>query len=1079
MLTTQKLINRLSEKFSSSIIKKGNIYFHNDKVHIIHDTDQLIKADVYGSFVYNVTIQVDNLGFHASCDCSYFSKGYGGCKHIWATILQTIYNKMNIFNTIHSLNILFDQDITKNNSKDNKQNTTNQNDNWQKTINKVQQNFPVPYSYLSQKTLSKKRLIYVIDAAHSFDIGNIYLSVYYQKQKKDRLWTTLKQRKFELSELKDKDDIKLLGLLKGASTISLHSSFHQHNLCDCDYHIPPSLYNSFLPVACQTERLFICSHAGSTLFKLKWDNKSVFQFKINISEKNDDNYLITACFIRDNEIIQCDVQLLAIYDNIFFTKNSIYNYTHNHCTPWINFFKEYNYLYIPKRDLFSFISQFYSTTYFPDLILDVDIQCVIKQGTPQKILRIEKLDDNSASLIAKIYFDYKTEEILSDDPRRSLINKKKKHIILRDIKKEKKAYLQLLANDLKSVPNRHNQSLTKHFLLIPASNFHNTFISKLIKLGWRIEAFKQQYHNASNFSIEVKSNIDWFELHGKCNFGDISISIPQLLKSLKKGSNFIQLNDGSKGILPEKWLQKYQFLFNLGNLKKEHIQFKISQGMLLDLFLKEQKEVKISDNFQRWQKEMDNFKQIIPIKPAKHFIGKLRNYQKEGVGWLNFLHKFRLGGCLADDMGLGKTVQVLSFLQNLKSCAKKQTSLIIVPRSLLFNWQEEVIKFTPDLSVYIHRGINRKTPGKHFFNYNLILTTYGTLRRDIKDFKNIQFFYIILDESQAIKNASSLTSKSARLLQADYRLAMSGTPVENHIGELWSLFEFLNPGFLGTISSFKKAISAGHNNEILNNSINKIIKPFILRRTKKEVAKDLPKKVEQTIFCEMQDKQKKDYLKLQKYYQSNLLNTIQKKGLNKSKIHVLEALLRLRQVACHSALIDKSAINANSAKLDILLESLKEIITEGSKALVFSQFTSFLSIIKKKLKKENIPYLYLDGKTNKRQTVVEQFQNDNIHPVFLISLKAGGLGLNLTRAPYVFLLDPWWNPAVEAQAIDRAHRIGQTKTVFAYRLITKDSVEEKILELQQKKKQLADSIITSDNNILKNLNVKDLEFLLS
>jgi len=1080
MITTQKLINRLSRKFSNSIIERGNLYFRNDKVQIVHNADNVIKADVYGSFVYNVSIQVDKIGFHTSCDCSYFSKGYGGCKHIWATLLQTIYDKMEIFHNEHSLNILFEHDIVEMDiGYDKSKESSRQVAKWETIVRNIEEDVPELNSYLYQKTIYKKRLIYVIDAANSLDFHTIYLSVYYQKQKKNSSWITLKQKRLEASELKEKDDRKLLGLLKGASTVGYHNSFYGQDLYDCEYNLPLSLYELFLPMACKTGRVFICAYTGSKLFQLKWDSGSPFQFKMNIAQKMDGSYLVTAFFERDNELINFDTQLLAIYDNIFFTRDSVYNYNHNNCVSWIKFFKEHDSLHIPSLDIFDFISKCYSMTYFPELILPEDFQCITYKGKPQNILRIENFKgSNTSSLTAKIYFDYGMEEILSSDTRRSFINKEKRHVIFRDIEKEKEAYLQILAKGLRPVLDKEGQSLKDYILLCHPSRL-SVLVPELMQLGWHIEAFNQPYRSASNFCMEVKSNIDWFELHGKCDFGDISVSMPVLLKSLKKGYGFIELSDGSKGILPEKWLSKYQILFGLGKVKKDYVEFKLSQGMLLDLFLREQPEVNLSNNFKKWQKEMDNFKHIKPVVPAKNFIGKLRTYQKEGVGWLTFLHKFGLGGCLADDMGLGKTVQVLSFLQKNKSFKKHHTSLVVVPRSLLFNWKEEVLKFTPDLKVYIHGGLNRKPADKHFFNYDLVLTTYGTLRRDIKGFKEIKFFYIVLDESQAIKNASSLTAKSARLLQADNRIAMSGTPVENHIGELWSLFEFLNPGFLGKISSFKKAISTGKSNELLNQSINRILKPFILRRTKKEVAKDLPDRVEQTIFCEMQDKQKRDYLKLQKYYQHNLLGSVRNKGLNKSKIHVLEALLRLRQVACHPALVDKEAINAGSAKLDTLIESLKEIITEGSKALVFSQFTSFLTIIKAKLKEENISYLYLDGKTRKRQAVVEQFQNDDTHPIFLISLKAGGLGLNLTRAPYVFLLDPWWNPAVEAQAIDRAHRIGQTKTVFAYRLIAKDSVEEKILKLQESKKELADSIITSDNNVIKNLSVADLQFLLS
>ena len=343
--------------------------------------------------------------------------------------------------------------------------------------------------------------------------------------------------------------------------------------------------------------------------------------------------------------------------------------------------------------------------------------------------------------------------------------------------------------------------------------------------------------------------------------------------------------------------------------------------------------------------------------------------------------------------------------------------------------------------------------------------------------KDLHFDYCILDEAQAIKNAGTLSAKAVRLLHADYRLAMSGTPVENHLGELWSLFEFLNPGMLGSASVFGRA---GRNPDAeTQNVLARALRPFILRRTKGEVARELPAKTEQTIYCDLEPRDRKLYDELRAYYRARLLKNVQRDGLTQMKFQVLEALLRLRQAACHPGLIDKKKTAEPSAKVDTLLAQLDQVLEEGHKALVFSQFTSLLAIVRSRLDGAKIPYVYLDGKTRDREARVEQFQNDPNSKLFLISLKAGGLGLNLHAAEYVYLLDPWWNPAVEAQAIDRAHRIGQTRQVFAYRLIARDTVEEKVLELQQTKRDLADAIITADNSLIHNLTREDLELLLS
>jgi SNF2 family DNA or RNA helicase len=340
-----------------------------------------------------------------------------------------------------------------------------------------------------------------------------------------------------------------------------------------------------------------------------------------------------------------------------------------------------------------------------------------------------------------------------------------------------------------------------------------------------------------------------------------------------------------------------------------------------------------------------------------------------------------------------------------------------------------------------------------------------------------EFEYVILDESQAIKNATSQVAKASRLLRGRHRLALSGTPIENHLGELWSLFEFLNPGLLGSSRSFSRTFAAKNTPPERRNALARGLRPLLLRRTKEQVAPELPERIEQTLYCELEGSQKKQYDELRDHYRAALLGRIKKGGIDKARMHILEALLRLRQAACDPALINGNT-DGPSAKVELLMDELRDVLDSGHRALVFSQFTSFLAIVRGVLDRERIPYLYLDGKTTNRQTLVEQFQDSSGPPLFLISLKAGGLGLNLTNADYIFLLDPWWNPAVEAQAIDRAHRIGRQKPVVAYRLIARDTVEEKILELQAKKRELAESIISEDNSVLRRLELEDIEMLL-
>jgi SNF2 family DNA or RNA helicase len=580
--------------------------------------------------------------------------------------------------------------------------------------------------------------------------------------------------------------------------------------------------------------------------------------------------------------------------------------------------------------------------------------------------------------------------------------------------------------------------------------------------------------------LEVSSGIDWFDLHGTVDFGDgRSAPFPQLLSAVARGEDVVVLDDGSVGLLPEEWLQRYAAIAGFGNTEGDAIRFGRSQAALLDALLAAQPAIAYDETFARIRSELRTFSGIGAEDPPASFRGTLREYQRDALGWFSFLRRFHFGGCLADDMGLGKTVMVLALLDARRQGKgeKKAPSIVVVPRSLVFNWRDEAARFAPKLRVVDYTGVQRDPASIR--GADLVLTTYGTLRRDAAALHAIEFDYAILDEAQAIKNATTASAKSARLLRARHRLALSGTPIENHLGELWSLFEFLNPGFLGSAKAFQRAASARGRADADVEWLSRALRPFILRRTKEQVAPELPRRTEQTLQCELEPAQRRHYDELRAHYRQTLLARIARDGVNRSKMQILEALLRLRQAACHSALIDPSRAHEPSAKFELLIPRLLEVIAEGHKALVFSQFTSLLALLRPRLDALHTPYEYLDGRTRDRAARVDRFQNDPACPLFLISLKAGGLGLNLTAAEYVFLLDPWWNPAVEAQAIDRAHRIGQSRHVFAYRLLARDTVEEKVAELQQTKRELADAILNADAGLIRSLNTEDLEMLLS
>jgi SNF2 family DNA or RNA helicase len=564
-------------------------------------------------------------------------------------------------------------------------------------------------------------------------------------------------------------------------------------------------------------------------------------------------------------------------------------------------------------------------------------------------------------------------------------------------------------------------------------------------------------------------------------FEDATVPLPAVLAALRRGETTITLGDGTVGMLPEEWLQRYGLLAALGTPEKDALRFGRSQAGLLDALLASRDEVAFDEGFAEARAALREFDGIAPAEQPKAFAGVLREYQRQGLGWLHFLDRFGFGGCLADDMGLGKTVQVLALLVSRRASGKgaaPRPSLVVVPRSLVFNWKEEAARFAPGLKVLEHARSDRARDAQAFAGQDVVLTTYGTLRRDILLLKDVEFDYVVLDEAQAVKNAATDSAKAVRLIKARRRLALSGTPIENHIGELWSLLEFLNPGMLGRAARFSKGVGNGLD-EAQRGALAGALRPFILRRTKAEVARDLPPKVEQTVHCELDAPQRKLYDELRRHYRATLLARVEREGIARSKMHVLEALLRLRQAACHPGLVDPKRTGEASAKIDFLRSRLEEVREEGHKTLVFSQFTSFLAILRKDLDARGVAYEYLDGKTRDRAARVRRFQEDPSCGLFLISLKAGGLGLKLTAAEYVFLLDPWWNPAVEAQAIDRTHRIGQGRHVFAYRLIARDTIEEKVLELQTRKKDLADAILGAGKGLISDLRREDLEMLLS
>lgn len=583
--------------------------------------------------------------------------------------------------------------------------------------------------------------------------------------------------------------------------------------------------------------------------------------------------------------------------------------------------------------------------------------------------------------------------------------------------------------------------------------------------------------NKARISIEVTSGINWFDTAVNVKFGQQNASLKHLHKSIRNKSKFVQLDDGTLGILPEEWIEKFARYFQSGEVVEEKIRTpKINFSSISEMYEEEVLATETRNELAVLQSKISDFSAISHVTVPKDLKTTLREYQHQGLNWLNFLDGFGFGACLADDMGLGKTVQIIAFILSQRAKVERNTNLIVVPTSLIFNWQDEVAKFAPSIRLLTIYGSNRMRNCKDFDEYEIVLTSYGTLQSDIRFLKEYQFNYVILDESQAIKNPESQRYKTVRLLQSRNKIVMTGTPVENNTFDLYGQLSFACPGLLGSKQYFKDLYSMPidkFKDSRRAAELQKKVNPFILRRTKEQVATELPDKTEMIIYCEMGEKQRKIYDSYEREFRE-FISLQSEEDVSKNSMYVLQGLTKLRQICDSPALLQEGIrLSDSSSKIDTLLEEI-ENKSPRHKILVFSQFVTMLDLIREKLQERNIPFEYLTGQTRDRAKKVDNFQTKDEIRVFLISLKAGGTGLNLTEADYVYLVDPWWNPAVENQAIDRSYRIGQNKKVVAVRLICPNTIESKMMTLQESKKVLANDLIKTDTSIFKSLSKTDL-----
>jgi superfamily II DNA or RNA helicase len=1087
-----KLASALSGHFDNDVRARGASYYRLGAVRIKRGNATGVEAGVRGSRVYDVEIAWDGRRLTLFCDCPYY-EDVGACKHIWATILAA--DTANYFTAITRLNprdISFDE-MHEEDEPDEEPpyyrpiaqpvavftpKLQFAPPAWRQRLNEI-----VPAGSLASAAWPAQReLLYIVDVPASVSRGSLILDLKTREPKLKGGWkkpATPSLSRAVLSALPNPVDRHILGLLSGTAMNSDWMAYSSYESISSGFRLRHPFASTVMPEITRTGRCMLqLNAADNEWLPLTWDEGEPWRLVLRLQRFEDRKWTL-AGFLRRGEEEMDLVAPFLIAEGLVFTRERVALLEDGAPFEWIAALRRLRQIDAPDGDVGQMLAALLEHPLAARIEVPEELHYEEVQPVPRPCLTFrstKRYEWEQERLHAALSFDYDGQRVPVAVSGRGMWDPANRRFVVRDQQAEAaaKAFLyQLGLEDLPADYRGEAASLRLAPKKLPA------VAHACLAAGWHVEAEGKIFRRPGAMRVGVSSGVDWFELHGEVDYGGSSAKLPALLAALRRGENMVRLDDGTYGLLPEEWLTRFGPIAGLGTAEADHLRFRRNQAGLLDALLATQPEVDCDATFARVRDELRNFGGISAGEQPEGFVGQLRDYQRDGVGWMDFLRRFSFGGCLADDMGVGKTAQVLALLEGRRTLPDSPgPSLVVVPKSLVFNWKQEAARFTPRLRVLDHTGLARDVNG--FSNHDVVLTTYGTLRRDAAEFKDIEFDYIVLDEAQAIKNPGTESAKAARLLRGHNRLALSGTPVENHLGELWSIFEFLNPGMLGAASVFKLAGGAARNpSEETRSLLAHALRPFILRRTKEQVARELPPKSEQTLFCELETAQRKLYNELRIHYRNALIQTVAAQGLAKSKIQVLEALLRLRQAACHPALIDPKRRGDPSAKLDVLIDRLQEVVAEGHKALVFSQFTSLLSLVKERLDDSEMVYEYLDGATRDRQQRVERFQNDPDCSLFLISLKAGGLGLNLTAAEYVFLLDPWWNPAVEAQAVDRAHRIGQTHQVFAYRLIARDTVEEKILQLQSTKRDLAAAIIGEDNSLIRDLKREDLELLLS
>lgn len=1055
----------IKRRFPLHIRERGESYFEMGLVRLT-DLDDVLTATVSGTEDYHVLVDMTRPRWRVTCTCPY-ARENDYCKHIWAVLLAADERELLASQEAATGPVAPKQPAPVPPVKPE----------WQRKLSSLRNEPPRPAPTPLPEWPANRRIIYQINLDETKGHGNLIVDVVAEHLRDAGRSSGIFAFTPELwLHAPDPADRTIAHLLLGANT-SMQWRASQKSL---RFLIPASIYGTTMRAICDTGRCVVTSRSSKlpdSLTPVRYDADEPWQVVVRVVHNDADGWRMEGVFARDDRTLDLDAPLLITPHGLMILPDALSRYEFN--GPWgLMTLLQSGSIDVKEDEVYDLASELHMMPGAPRIELPASIRFESSWPTPVPHLRVNAASSvrYNTTMPVELSYDYEGYIVREQDRAPNIVLRDEHRIIHRNPQLEQAALVRL--EELGAREAYDWGSGRQRLGIIPRQL--DSIVATLSSEGWHVWADGKRYRPAEEMQVSVNSGIDWFDLEGGITYGNERVPLPRLLNALRRHERAVVLDDGTYGMLPQEWLERYAGILAAGTEHDGAIRFTHAQTLLLDALLATMEEPNIDETFQHIRARLHGFEAVEAADPPPSFQGELRQYQREGLGWMHFLREFHLGGCLADDMGLGKTVQVLALLEE-RRVAEAGPSLVVVPKSLVFNWRLEAARFAPELRVRDYTGGQRKKEPLDPSSFDLLITTYGTLRRDAPHLKDIEFDYVILDEAQAIKNEKTASAKAARLLRGRQRLAMSGTPIENRIDELWSLFEFLNPGMLGAASVFgalKDGVGSGLGSQDGRAMLARTLRPFILRRTKEQVAPELPPRTEQTVMVELEAAERKMYDELRDHYRSALLARVDAIGIKRAKIEILEALLRLRQAACHPALVDKRRVKTSSSKLDVLVDQLQQVIAEGHKALVFSQFTSFLALVRERLDKEGIVYEYLDGSTRNRQARVEHFQSDPDCPVFLISLKAGGYGLNLTAADYVFVLDPWWNPAVEAQAIDRSHRIGQTRHVMALRLIARDTVEEKVLQLQQHKRDLADAILSADAGALAAIGREELALLL-